>query len=110
MVATVGSIAIDLSTNVAKFASGFKSAATTVDRESNRMAKSIATVDRASKAAGGVLSGFVGGIVAGGALAAFRPSRTSRRSAIVQRRSVFATIPSRPYRSVRFRRMSARKS
>jgi hypothetical protein len=71
MVATVGSIAIDLSTNVAKFASGFKSAATTVDRESNRMAKSIATVDRASKAAGGVLSGFVGGIVAGGALAAF---------------------------------------
>jgi hypothetical protein len=70
MVATVGSIAIDLSTNVAKFASGFKSAATTVDRESSRMAKSIARVDRASKAAGSVLSGFVGGIAAGGALAA----------------------------------------
>lgn len=70
MVATVGSIAIDLSTNVAKFASGFKSAATTVDRESGRMAKSIARVDRASKAAGSVLSGFVGGIAAGGALAA----------------------------------------
>jgi hypothetical protein len=70
MVATVGSIAIDLSTNVAKFASGFKSAATTVDRESGRMAKSIARVDRAGKAAGSVLSGFVGGIAAGGALAA----------------------------------------
>jgi hypothetical protein len=70
MVATVGSISIDLSTNVAKFASGFKSAATTVDRESGRMAKSIARVDRASKAAGSVLSGFVGGIAAGGALAA----------------------------------------
>ena len=69
MVATVGSIAIDLSTNVAKFASGFKSAATTVDRESGRMAKSIARVDRAGKAAGSVLSGFVGGIAAGGALA-----------------------------------------
>lgn len=71
MVATVGSISIDLITNAAKFATGFKSAATTVDRESKRMAKSIATVDRASKAAGSVLSGFVGGIVAGGALAAF---------------------------------------
>lgn len=70
MVATVGSISIDLSTNAAKFASGFRSAATTVDRRSQQMAKSIGTVDKASRALSGVVSGFVGGIVAGGALAA----------------------------------------
>ncbi|RWO20655.1 hypothetical protein [Mesorhizobium sp.] len=70
MVATVGSISIDLSTNAAKFATGFKSAATTVDRESARMSKAVAGFGAASRAATGVLSGFVGGIVAGGALAA----------------------------------------
>jgi tape measure domain-containing protein len=45
MVATVGSISIDLSTNVAKFSSGFRTAATTVDRESGRMAKSVKGVE-----------------------------------------------------------------
>lgn len=45
MVATVGSISIDLSTNVAKFSSGFRSAATTVDRESGRMARSVKGVE-----------------------------------------------------------------
>ncbi|WP_192355575.1 hypothetical protein [Mesorhizobium mediterraneum] len=70
MVATVGSISIDLSTNANKFATGFKSAATTVDRESARMSKAVAGFGAASRAASGVLSGFVGGIVAGGALAA----------------------------------------
>ncbi|RWN29341.1 MAG: hypothetical protein EOR96_31955 [Mesorhizobium sp.] len=70
MVATVGSISIDLSTNAHKFATGFKSAATTVDRESARMSKAVAGFGAASRAATGILSGFVGGIVAGGALAA----------------------------------------
>ncbi|RWN51382.1 MAG: hypothetical protein EOS04_24220 [Mesorhizobium sp.] len=70
MVATVGSISIDLSTNAAKFATGFKSAATTVDRESARMSKAVAGFGAASRSASGVLSGFVGGIVAGGSLAA----------------------------------------
>lgn len=70
MVATVGSISIDLSTNAAKFASGFRSAASTVDKESARMSKAVTGFSAASKAASGILSGFVGGIVAGGALAA----------------------------------------
>lgn len=70
MVATVGSISIDLITNAAKFATGFKAAATTVDRESARMSRAVTGFGKASKAASSVLSGFVGGIVAGGALAA----------------------------------------
>ncbi|RWN33427.1 hypothetical protein [Mesorhizobium sp.] len=70
MVATVGSISIDLSTNAAKFATGFKSAASTVDRESARMSKAVAGFGAASRLTAGAVSGFVGGIVAGGALAA----------------------------------------
>jgi tape measure domain-containing protein len=62
MVATVGSIAIDLSTNVAKFASGFKSAATTVDRESGRMARSIKSVDTATAA---MVRNSIAGLAAG---------------------------------------------
>ncbi|TIL91467.1 MAG: hypothetical protein E5Y73_17470 [Mesorhizobium sp.] len=63
MVATVGSISIDLSTNIAKFTSGFKSAATTVDRESARMSKSIGAADAQLKSfvatsAKGVLGGL----------------------------------------------------
>lgn len=46
MVATVGSISIDLSTNVAKFSSGFRSAATTVEQQSNRMARGISVAQR----------------------------------------------------------------
>lgn len=64
MVATVGSIAIDLSTNVAKFASGFKSAATTVDRESKRMAKSVRGVESSfasmARTAAGAAAGAFG--------------------------------------------------
>lgn len=58
MVATVGSIAIDLVTNVAKFIAGFKSAATTVERESSRMAKSIGGIER-------TLANFGKGLLAG---------------------------------------------
>lgn len=47
MVATVGSISIDLSTNAARFSSGFRSSATTVERESNRMRRSVNRVDSA---------------------------------------------------------------
>jgi len=46
MVATVGSISIDLSTNVAKFSAGFRSAATTVEQQSNRMARGISVAQR----------------------------------------------------------------
>jgi hypothetical protein len=53
MVATVGSIAIDLSANTAKFTHGFKSAATTVERESARMSKAVAGM-------GGVIGGLAG--------------------------------------------------
>jgi hypothetical protein len=65
VVATVGSISIDLSTNLAKFSTGFKSAATTVDQQSARMAKSVNGVERAFRGASGVVAGFVGGIVGG---------------------------------------------
>lgn len=70
MVATVGSISIDLSTNVAKFTQGFKSAATTVEQQSSRMSKAVGGIAKASKSAGGIVQGFIGGVVAGGALAA----------------------------------------
>jgi hypothetical protein len=70
MVATVGSISIDLSTNTVKFAQGFKSAASTVDRESARMTKSIAGFDKAMRLTGTAAKGFIGGLAAGGAFAA----------------------------------------
>lgn len=70
MVATVGSIAIDLVTNASKFASGFKSSATTVAQESSRMAKSIANIERSTALAAGTLKTFVGGLAAGAGLAA----------------------------------------
>lgn len=62
MVATVGSISIDLVTNVAKFAAGFRSAATTVDRESARMTRSIQSADRSAQA---FLRNSVAGLAAG---------------------------------------------
>jgi hypothetical protein len=64
MVSSVGSISIDLSTNTAKFADGFKRAATTVERESSRMSKAV---NGFASTSAGLLksfgSGFVGGIV-----------------------------------------------
>ncbi|TIU88392.1 MAG: hypothetical protein E5W06_02155 [Mesorhizobium sp.] len=70
MPATVGSISIDLSTNAQKFASGFKSAATTVESQSARMAKSVAAVERNVASIGGTLKTFVGGFAAGAGVAA----------------------------------------
>jgi hypothetical protein len=70
MVATVGSISIDLSTNTAKFTQGFKASATTVEQQSKRMSNAVNGFSKASKAASGIVSGFIGGIAAGGALAA----------------------------------------
>jgi hypothetical protein len=70
MVATVGSISIDLSTNTAKFTQGFKASASTVEQQSKRMSNAVNGFAAASKRASSVMSGFVGGIVAGGALAA----------------------------------------
>ncbi|OBQ94154.1 hypothetical protein [Mesorhizobium sp. AA23] len=69
MVASVGSISIDLSTNAQKFASGFKSAATTVESQSARMAKSVAAVERGVTSIGGTLKTFVGGLAAGAGIA-----------------------------------------
>jgi hypothetical protein len=70
MAATVGSISIDLSTNAAKFATGFKSAATTVETQSARMAKSVAAVERGVNSIGGTLKNFGTGLAAGAGLAA----------------------------------------
>jgi hypothetical protein len=58
MVATVGSIAIELSTNTHQFTDGFKKAATTVERQSARMSKAMVGI-------GNAMRGFAGGIVAG---------------------------------------------
>jgi hypothetical protein len=69
MAATVGSISIDLSTNAAKFASGFKSAASTVESQSARMAKSVAAVETGVNKIGGTLKTFLGGLAAGAGLA-----------------------------------------
>lgn len=69
MAATVGSISIDLSTNEQKFASGFKSAATTVESQSARMAKSVAAVERNVASIGATFKTFVGGLAAGAGLA-----------------------------------------
>ncbi|RWF32415.1 hypothetical protein [Mesorhizobium sp.] len=70
MVASVGSISIDLSTNAQKFATGFKSAATTVESQSARMAKSVAAVERGVSGIGSTLKTFVGGLAAGAGIAA----------------------------------------
>ncbi|RWG80950.1 MAG: hypothetical protein EOQ69_19400 [Mesorhizobium sp.] len=70
MVATVGSISIDLVTNAAKFASGFKSSATTVEQQSGRMAKSIKAIETNTALAAGTLKTFMGGLAAGAGLAA----------------------------------------
>ncbi|MBZ9759498.1 hypothetical protein LB553_01175 [Mesorhizobium sp. CA8] len=70
MPATVGSISIDLSTNAAKFATGFKSAATTVESQSARMAKSVAAVEVGVNRIGGTLKTFLGGLAAGAGIAA----------------------------------------
>lgn len=70
MVASVGSISIDLVTNAAKFSSGFKASATTVEQQSSRMAKSIASIEKHTALAAGSLKTFVGGLAAGAGLAA----------------------------------------
>ncbi|RVC64048.1 hypothetical protein EN779_03030, partial [Mesorhizobium sp. M4B.F.Ca.ET.088.02.2.1] len=61
---------IDLSTNAQKFATGFKSAATTVESQSARMAKSVAAVERGVSGIGSTLKTFVGGLAAGAGIAA----------------------------------------
>lgn len=65
MVATVGSISIDLSTNLAKFSTGFKSAATTVDQQSARMSKSVSRIEKALSLTGVAIRSFIGGVVGG---------------------------------------------
>ena len=62
MVATVGSISVDLAVKSAGFEAGMKKAATTVERESGRMAA-------ATTKAQGVIGSFFGGLAAGSALA-----------------------------------------
>ncbi|RUX05473.1 hypothetical protein EOA30_12180 [Mesorhizobium sp. M8A.F.Ca.ET.059.01.1.1] len=70
MVATIGSIAIDLSTNASKFADGFKSSATTVEQQTARMAKSVAAVEKGVTGIGVTLKNFGAGLAAGVGLAA----------------------------------------
>lgn len=66
MVASVGSISVDLITNATQFSAGFNRAATTVDRQSARMARSMGTVDKAAMATlqsiKGLALGFAGGL------------------------------------------------
>jgi dGTP triphosphohydrolase len=64
VVATVGSISIELSTNTAKFTQGFKQSASTVDRESKRMANSV---NGFAKASAGMFKSFAGGFLGGAA-------------------------------------------
>ncbi|ANN59645.1 hypothetical protein A9174_24960 [Mesorhizobium loti NZP2037] len=70
MVATVGSIAIDLTTNASKFADGFRQNATTVEQQSARMAKAVGTVERNVASMAGSLKTFGTGLAAGAGLAA----------------------------------------
>lgn len=65
MVATVGSIAINLATNVYEFERGFKSAATTVETQSARMSDALGGFANVARAAGSLITGFVGGLAAG---------------------------------------------
>lgn len=77
MVATVGSISIDLSTNVAKFSSGFRAGATTVERESARMGKAAAGAEGRLLALGRAATGFLGGGLAARQIAQYADSWTS---------------------------------
>ncbi|TPN38683.1 hypothetical protein FKO01_04975 [Mesorhizobium sp. B2-3-3] len=70
MVATVGSISIDLVTNTNSFANGFKSSATTVEQQSARMAKAVATVEKGVIGIGTTLKNFGVGLAAGVGLTA----------------------------------------
>ncbi|MER8644674.1 hypothetical protein [Mesorhizobium sp. M1252] len=70
MVATVGSISIDLSTNANKFADGFKRNAATVETQSARMAKAVSAVERNVAGMAGTLKTFGTGLAAGVGLAA----------------------------------------
>jgi hypothetical protein len=70
VVATVGSISIDLSTNAAKFATGFKSAASTVQQQSSLMAKSVLAVEKSVNSIGATLKTFGAGLLAGAGIAA----------------------------------------
>ncbi|TIQ83068.1 MAG: hypothetical protein E5X38_30565, partial [Mesorhizobium sp.] len=70
MPATVGSISIDLSTNARAFSDGYKRAATTVESQSARMAKSVAAVEKGVAGIGSTLKTFVGGLAAGAGVAA----------------------------------------
>ncbi|ESY70007.1 MULTISPECIES: hypothetical protein [Mesorhizobium] len=70
MVATVGSISIDLSTNARSFADGFKQSATTVEQQSARMAKSVSNVEKGVNSIGASLKNFGTGLAAGAGLAA----------------------------------------
>lgn len=90
MAATVGSISIDLSTNAAKFSQGFKGAATTVDRESGRMAKSIAAIERSTRVAAVGVKAFIGGFVAQVGLDSFR-SAIDRTTQAISRFDEIAT-------------------
>ena len=82
MVATVGSISVDLTTNAAKFSSGFKGAATTVERESGRMAKALTNIERSAGIAASGVKGFFGGIVAAAGLASLTGVIDRAREAI----------------------------
>lgn len=70
MVATVGSISIDLSTNASQFETNFRSAATTVEAQSARMATSIAAVEEKTALASDRFKEFGVGLAAGTGLAA----------------------------------------
>src|SRR5689334_22561652 len=82
MVATVGSIAIDLSTNAAKFEAGFKGAATTVERQSSRMAKAIASIESSTRIVATGVKAFAGGVIAQLGLDSIRSAIDRTREAI----------------------------
>ena len=58
MVATVGSISVDLSANTAKFIAGFQKSATTVERESKRISASMRSIEASGKFLERGVSGF----------------------------------------------------
>lgn len=70
MVATVGSISIDLSTNARQFADGFRKNAATVETQSARMAKAVSAVERNVAGMAGTLKNFGVGLAAGVGLTA----------------------------------------
>lgn len=76
MVATVGSISIDLATNAAKFATGFRSSATTVERESARMGRAAQAADQRIAAMGRTAVNFLGGGLAARQLAQYADTWT----------------------------------